>query len=598
MRKLLDTTGLHPHGWRPSGDSTLKVIVLIIIPAALFIPILYYSLTTPFALVDDYYDWTWVEVIESPRLLAQWFYERFIGFEYIGSRYRPFFELYNMLAWKLFGPIPWLHHLGRWALHFAAVAAFSAAFLSFSRDRRDHVARLVPFAVLLYVWLFFPNSPASRLAPQEVHTVLFLGLCNLAMALAILGNDRDRGPTGLVLARGMLLLGFVGLSISKETNIGVMAWILVFYIYHVLSRSNRSSGELIIAAFLCLVLTYMFAKVYVVHQVQGYGYGTLDLSLARIVSNFKLVLGGLFQVKTSFFVISLGFMSLCVLLLVNLAAALRRRLDAQSVFVIFLLGQAVCMFLVLAVSWGAALRYWYVLVPIFATLMAFVCKYLLDGGVPRMPRRAVVAVLAVFVTYFVGANYYNFLEQTAVQHDTRRVESDLIAAIVELHERDLPIHILENRNEHVLNLVKYFHDFSPRFYGVDYERVVYFDLPPPDSRTYYTVALHRRPVAETLAESPEECAHIVSIVSGSRQTSGSPAYHLATLLQMAPPRFFFIDGGAGRLPALTWRWAAGIPPHFSRDAGVAIVSYYHWTIRKVSCAEARLVELSRREGLA
>ena len=447
MRKLLDTTGLHPHGWRPSGDSTLKVIVLIIIPAALFIPILYYSLTTPFALVDDYYDWTWVEVIESPRLLAQWFYERFIGFEYIGSRYRPFFELYNMLAWKLFGPVPWLHHLGRWALHFAAVAAFSAAFLSFSRDRRDHVARLVPFAVLLYVWLFFPNSPASRLAPQEVHTVLFLGLCNLAMALAILGNDRDRGPTGLVLARGMLLLGFVGLSISKETNIGVMAWILAFYIYHVLSRSNRSSGELIIAAFLCLVLTYMFAKVYVVHQVQGYGYGTLDLSLARIVTNFKLVLGGLFQVKTSFFVISLGFMSLCVLLLVNLAAALRRRLDAQSVFVIFLLGQAVCMFLVLAVAvswyvWGAALRYWYVLVPIFATLMAFVCKYLLDGGVPRMPRRAVVAVLAVFVTYFVGANYYNFLEQTAVQHDTRRVESDLIAAIVELHERDLPIHRL------------------------------------------------------------------------------------------------------------------------------------------------------------
>ena len=586
MRLLSNKTALNTHGWRPSSGSILKVLIFIAIPAFLFIPVFYHSLTTPFALVDDYFDWTWVEVIENPSRLAHWFYERFLGFEYIGSRYRPFFEIYNMLAWKLFGPTPWLHHLSRWILHFAAVAAFSAAFLSFSSAKQDRASQLIPLALLLYVWLFFPNSPASRLAPQEVHTVFFLGLCNWTMALIILEKDKGRGPLAIILVRGLFFVGFLGLSMSKETNIAVMSWILAFYLYHVLFLWKRASWDVIVGILLFLIFAHMFFKVYIVHQVQGYGYSTLELTLEGFILNSKATLRGLFQVYTSFFVISIGFVTLSVLLLLNLLAkASRRRFDAQFAFVIFLLGQAASMFLILGASWSASPRYWYVLIPILTTLMAFSCKYLLETGIgmPRAVRSSVIIVLAGFIVYFICANYYNFLGQTIVQHNLRHTESKLIAAIVDLHDQGHRIHILENSNEHVINLVRYFRQFSPRFHNREYGGILESE-PNRGLQPYYTVALHRRPTTETMAEIPEECTTMVSVVGESQQQSASLAYHLASLLQMESPHFSK-DEGTDRPPVLTWRWAAKVPPYFSKDAGVAKVEKYHWAIRKVSCAE-------------
>ena len=52
------------------------------------------------------------------------------------------------------------------------------------------------------------------------------------MALIILEKDRGRGPLAIILVRGLFFLGFLGLSMSKETNIAVMSWILAFYLYH------------------------------------------------------------------------------------------------------------------------------------------------------------------------------------------------------------------------------------------------------------------------------------------------------------------------------------------------------------------------------
>ncbi len=583
---------LNLDGWGPSSNATLKALIFIAIPALLFIPVFYHSLATPFAFIDDYHDWTWVEVIESPSRISHWFYERFLAFEYIGSRYRPFFEIYNMLAWKLFGPTPWLHHLGRWVLHFAAVIAFSAAFTCFSSDKHNRASQIVPLALLLYVWLFFPNSPASRLAPQEVHTVLFLGVCTWAMALIILEEDRGRGPLAIILARGLFFFGFLGLSLSKEANIAIMSWILAFYLYYVLFLRKRTSRDVIIGILLALIFVHMLIKVYIVYQAEGYGYSTPGLTLERFIFNSKTILRGLFQVYTSFFVISIGFVTLCVLLLINLARASRRciaegrRFDAQSAFIIFLLGQAASTFLILGASWAPVLRYWYVLIPILTTLMAFSCKYLLETGMgmSKGARRSVVIVFVGFIVYFVCANYYNFLGQTIVQHDLRHTESKLIAAIVRIHDQGHRIHILENRNEHVHNLIMYFQRFSPRFHDREYGGIL---TSQPDERLqpYYTVALHRRPTADTMAEIPKECTVIVSIIGQSQRQPPSLAYHLASLLQMESPHFSK-DGGADRPPMLTWRWAAKIPPYFSKDAGVAKVEQYHWAIRKVSCAEA------------
>lgn len=543
-------------------------VVFIAIPTLLFIPVFYYSLTTPFALVDDYFDWTWVEVFESPRRFSHWFYERFLTLEGTGNRYRPFFEFYNMLAWKILDPTPWLHHLSRWILHFAAIFAFSAAFLSFPRARLSPVSQLIPLAILVYIWLFFPNSPASRLAPQEVYTVLFLALCNWMMALMLIGRDSGRGPFATIRIHSLFFLGFLGLALSKETNIAVMAWILAFY--WVVLFWKKSSRWVLAGIPLIVIFLHMLVKV---SQARGYGPTERD-AVTAFYYNSREILIGLSQIQTSV-VISVGFMTLCVFLLHHVVAkSSGRRFDAEFYFIIFLLGQAASIFLILAVSWGVTLRYWYVLIPIYTSLMAFSCKYILESMTyrPRLMRCIVTTAFAGFTVYFIGANYYNFLGQTMVQKNLRQTEAELIKEITHLHDQGHHIYIFENRNEHVINLVRYFHRFSPRFDSRTYDRVV-TSQPGEVAQPYYTVSLHRRPLEETIAEVSNKCNTIVSIVGQSDQRQGFLAYHIASLLRMSPGH-----------------WLKG-PPHWSKDGGVARIEKYHWAIRQVSCSEAGVGEV-------
>ena len=363
-------------------------VVFFAIPTLLFIPVFYYSLTTPFALVDDYFDWTWVEVLESPQRFSHWFYERFLTLEGTGNRYRPFFEFYNMLVWTILGPTPWLHHLSRWILHFAAVSVFSAAFLSFRRARLSLTSELIPLAILVYIWIFFPNSPASRLAPQEVYTVFFLALSNWMMALMLMGRDSGRGVFAKIRIHSLFFLSFLGLALSKETNIAVMAWILAFY-YVMLFWKRASWGVLAGIPFL-LTFLHMLIKV---SQARGYGPTERD-AITSFYYNSRELLIGLSQIQTSL-VISVGFMTLCGLLLYYVVTrGSERRFDAEFFFLIFLLGQAASIFLILAASWGVTLRYWYVLIPIYTSLMAFSCKYILEAIKcrRRLVRHIVIAV--------------------------------------------------------------------------------------------------------------------------------------------------------------------------------------------------------------
>ena len=106
---------------------------LALVAIVLFLPVLYYSLNTPFALIDDYYQWSIVRIFDSPQQFSEWLVNQFLEFN--SNRYRPFWEFYNAVTWKVFGPTPWLHHLARWVVHFGSVFTFAAAFLCFARDR-------------------------------------------------------------------------------------------------------------------------------------------------------------------------------------------------------------------------------------------------------------------------------------------------------------------------------------------------------------------------------------------------------------------------------------------------------------------------------
>ena len=104
----------------------LAALLLVIIPALLYLPALYYSLDTPFALVDDYSErWFIQQYDDWDRFHAPLLQDEVLDTR---DRYRPFRAVYTLAAWVIYGDNPWLHHLGRWALHFGAALMFAAAF--------------------------------------------------------------------------------------------------------------------------------------------------------------------------------------------------------------------------------------------------------------------------------------------------------------------------------------------------------------------------------------------------------------------------------------------------------------------------------------
>ena len=68
----------------------------VFLPAALlFVPVLYYSLTTPFALIDDYVHSTLSSRLDSAASFFAWFNMQFCDLGAAAARYRPYWELYN-----------------------------------------------------------------------------------------------------------------------------------------------------------------------------------------------------------------------------------------------------------------------------------------------------------------------------------------------------------------------------------------------------------------------------------------------------------------------------------------------------------------------
>lgn len=74
--------------------------LLLFAPAGLlFLPVFYYSLNTPFGLVDDYSIWKWVRIFDGWAEFYQWIDGQFLSLGYaaeaINPRHRPFYEFYN-----------------------------------------------------------------------------------------------------------------------------------------------------------------------------------------------------------------------------------------------------------------------------------------------------------------------------------------------------------------------------------------------------------------------------------------------------------------------------------------------------------------------
>lgn len=543
---------------RPLPPHALQ-IALLGVPLLLLTPAIYYSLATPFSLVDDYlygenlHD---VLVFNDVGSLLNWAHRNFLSSEI--WRFRPFWELANGFALAAYGTVPLLHHLSRWVLHLASVAMFvSAAVIIMGTERNGGRAKesgfpdlsqmLVPLALMVHIWIFFPNSPVSRLQPQEVHTVFFLGLCNW-MAALMLVESTTASLVRAYLTRGLLCLACLGISWSKEVNVGLAACPLLFQLVLLSWRKRRVRLE--IASSLLLFFTFALAafRVYAASRNAGVGYGEL-FSTTYLFPNVKSILGGLFQGRTSL-LISAGFVGLgLTLFAVVVRRAYQRGLDHKLLFLSSLLFQFVTLFLPLCLSYDVALRYWYPLVPLLATSMAFSAYFIVDAASARSEAtaRIIKVCLLTFIGFYIACNYSNFLFQTIVQHSAGALERRTIQEVTRLLEDGEPVWIERTGDEYEDKLIGHFNRGS-FFSTLEAKSELVLRRKPIALPYYYDVSRSMPAMPSTLVWSADNQRSYIIF---------STASAVAT----------FFQGGERYL---------------SQDAGIAPFHHYRWNIYRVA----------------
>ena len=555
-------------------------VILFAIPALLLVPAMYWSLTTPFALIGDMNPWDsrWglsSRILGSPTGFADWLHgwlvdptspERYV-------RFRPAWELHQAVNWKIFGATPWLHYLSGWIAHLGAVGVWSGAFLCFCRKgngrrstppQSDRAAAFLflPLAYLVHTWIFFPNAPYARLGPQETLTVFFLGLCVWGMALLVRGDGAahsERRTSSTLFRYGLLNLGCIGLLLSKEVNIAAVLWVLVFH-HVLLFKSGRGRDRRALVGSLPTVLMFVHAlwtlsRIAVPDpEIPRSSYARPDISPDMLADNAVWLFNELLQTHTSPW-IAVGFLCLVAVLPAVLAARLagRRRLRREHLFILFLLGLFAAIYTILCTSWLRVLRYWYPLVPVLTMLLAFSAKFILEVAArarARILANAATAALSGFLIFFVACNYYNFLWQTFVWHSLGDTESRLISEIVSLHDRGQDVRILaEPHLEAAAGLRSYFTEYSPRHLGRSWR--VHQPSPSREETSHYLVSwLGFRPT-------PGELDIYKIVGAGTDPAILSHASTVAAVLQGGKPRLSG-DGGV--------RWPDNYKWHIYRSA--------------------------------
>ena len=514
---------------------------------------------TPFSLLDDYLygeNLRDVLVFKDVGSFLNWAHRNFFSSDI--WRFRPFWELANGFALAAYGKTPPLHHLSRWILHLASVAMFvSAVAIVLGAERNGASTRtngfahssqvLVPIALMVYIWLFFPNSPVSRLQPQEIHTVFFLGLCNWIAAL-LLVEPATASAARAYLTRILLCLGCLGISWSKEVNVGIAACPFLFQLALLFWRSQRVRLEITSSLLLLSIFALATLRVYAASRNAGVGYGEV-FSTADLISNIKSVLGSLFQGRTSM-LITACFMGLGVTLCIFVARRWRQRgLDCKLLFLAFLSVQFVTLFLALCLSYDVALRYWYPLIPLLATSMAFASYFIVGAasGKSEAMVRATKICLIAFIGFYIACNYSNFLFQIIVQHSAGTLEQKTIEEVTHLLEDDQPVWIVRTGDEYEDKLIGHFNEGS-FFTALEARHDLVFTWKPIALPYYYEIS----------RSMPAEPSALVWSADNRRSYE---------LFSMASAVAAFLQGGE---------------PYLSRDAGIASFHRYRWNIYRVA----------------
>ena len=423
--------------FRPSSN-LLGYFVISGVAALLFLPAILYSLDTPIGLVERYYPLAWK--FDDKESFQYYLKTRFIftdteRLEWF-IRFQPFFDIWNGLIWKWFADDGYFHRLSRLLFVFGAAALLIAAFRRIARlpqaadapyQTNCKQVQVIPVALIAYVWLFFPNPSFAMLEYAELYGAFFICICNYAVALMLTARSYK--------AHALFCLGFLGLLFSKETNVAVALWLLVFYWALAFSR-GLSVKKLLAAAALTAAIPVVIWRISIAAEMsefRGMYYLPNSPILDRFSENAPTILIGLFQYETSAAITAALVFLLLVIVVAQWPKIRRWKFDGEFAFILLLLGEFASMFLALSISYDAQPRHWSILIPLLASLLAFSAKLLLK--VANRNRAFVnfsATALTIFVAFFVSTNYYNFLHQFILQHSARNLDDLVILEVAYL----------------------------------------------------------------------------------------------------------------------------------------------------------------------
>lgn len=340
------------------------------------------------------------------------------------------------------------------------IALFALSFFCFARPGKNWGTTLIPVAVLVYLLLFFPNSPAARLSPQEVYTAFFLGMCTLSVALTLMDEPNRYWFRSNYWRYALFILGYAGVISSKETNISGALWLLLVYIAWAITGTRKRRK---IAGAMPLILILAFTT----YRLQSAS-STYD----RLTSPFDYawkILSGLFQIETSLAITVVFSLLFSVVIARTIVNVLKQQCWKESLFILFLFGQVTSLLVSLVLfSPIQALRYWFIMLPGFVLLLAFSSKYIVLYA-QRFSIRAFAAsgfLILAFTVFFTAVNYYHFSFHTFSQYRGRTLEESTLHEVSRLLDnREYVYSLFLGANEYDYAQSYYFAQYLPFFRG-------------------------------------------------------------------------------------------------------------------------------------
>jgi hypothetical protein len=442
------------------------IYIVIFIPLLLLVGSnFWFSLHTPFGLIDDYTDWyelrdwaTWPPFLE--------YLKDAFSFSSPLDRFRPLYDIGKYSVWALYGDNPAVHHANRWGMKILG-AVFSVFAL-----RKILPIKTVGICSVLFLVMYFvsPNNPEARLAPQEMGQIFWLLFSNF-LFVTLLFKEEDLSIKKSSIYLWMLFLSLFAFACAKETSVATVP-IFAFYLF--LAQRKKWFTFVMLLPFYIGAILYFFKILFVIRN-PGYGHPTMDTGVFEFLhyrlSWIKLECASFIPNRVMRgFLYFIPFLAFGTIVREKIFQKGRysknRKLYYMYSFVLlqFLSQVAIC-----ALSWLPVHRYAALPVLLFTILYVISVSILLDAlKEKRVWHNRMKILMACFSFCFIYFCAYNNSKQFLLQYNARNIERDLLNYVESISNNDTLIVVKADAGEYEHKLFVYFNEYSPARRGLHF----------------------------------------------------------------------------------------------------------------------------------